>query len=934
MLRRLLAVSLIAGLGIAAPPREAVADSSTVTIPPAAWTMAGVVDRAGDRFLMGDFTVVTSAGVHVGRFDHSTYPVGEFTGDLLAVSRSPESGVNEVALIGLDGRDVMSKPTESRATVVGREGWVEGQVFHNWDGSEIALPDHFTPEFVRGGRLITGSAKIMTIATGEVRDYKGDWGTVRTDGQRIVFSRGEEICVATMGGVESCRPTPDPRPAYAMYGADVSVGYSTWTPSTEHYSWHSPSGSGEFKVPSGTELRECRSLGVDIVCSLVGPEAVTVVRVTATGDLEPILTPVQQPVAPTRVALGPDRVYGVNDASYGSKNLWLTQGVSTFGPFERMVGSGAPHASAGRALVGRQLFNAGRPTTMVDGAGSAPRQVKLSGPQFISFGRVLDVDGADRTRVPRVTALFGRIQLSDERIDLGSGATVRPSKAGLTFRHVWGRLAIESGGEETIVRDLTTGASTRIAPRYGTPALLGDGVLVTERGFGDPFHVFDLTKLSANLAPVATVHGEALAIERNRVAWKAPDGSTKITTYAFGGKTQPLFLGASGREVSLGVARPWDVQFDLSAPVRAGRVTIRNAAGKVVRTLTTPASTSGSINVVWDARDSGGAPVLRGAYTWRLEVADQQGKEATEVDLKSPIEGRILVGDPIKVTAVQPSLVRLCGATKPTAQPGNQPGYQYTVRWDSEGLYRVTAVANYGYVLAGKSEWLLGEWAEPCAPKPTPYPITWAAPPTFVDNPGTRGDYLIIPEPKYPILSYTLAGETKPPGKYRIGPGLAVVGLLVEAPATTKLEWRHTYSAAGQEDVYSVPGEHLVNGRRWRTECEPYSMTQRCRTTILATQVQEVKGKFVVAQAWAFNNLTYLPSPRKGWKANPLGHTAAWTAIDGRKWRTECDTAVTGKNGCRSYTQARVITSTPKPGGGYTYRWETKWIFNNMVRFS
>ncbi|HHT12633.1 MAG TPA: hypothetical protein GX013_05635, partial [Propionibacterium sp.] len=36
-------------------------------------------------------------------------------------------------------------------------------------------------------------------------------------------------------------------------------------------------------------------------------------------------------------------------------------------------------------------------------------------------------------------------------------------------------------------------------------------------------------------------------------------------------------------------------------------------------------------------------------------------------------------------------------------------------------------------------------------------------------------------------------------------------------------------------NVYLTPGEHFINGRRWRTQCVPYSQTERCTTEIWAT---------------------------------------------------------------------------------------------------
>ena len=132
---------------------------------------------------------------------------------------------------------------------------------------------------------------------------------------------------------------------------------------------------------------------------------------------------------------------------------------------------------------------------------------------------------------------------------------------------------------------------------------------------------------------------------------------------------------------------------------------------------------------------------------------------------------------------------------------------------------------------------------------------------------------------------------------------------------------------------YTVPGKHLHNGRQWLTSCEPYSQTERCRTEIFASVVVQVGGQYQVRQGWVFNNLTYLPSHRSLWRTNPLGKKAEWTAADGRRWRTECDTVATGKGGCRSYATVTVVAATAKPEGGYTYTQRNDWVFNNIVLF-
>lgn len=93
-------------------------------------------------------------------------------------------------------------------------------------------------------------------------------------------------------------------------------------------------------------------------------------------------------------------------------------------------------------------------------------------------------------------------------------------------------------------------------------------------------------------------------------------------------------------------------------------------------------------------------------------------------------------------------------------------------------------------------------------------------------------------------------------------------------------------------------------------------------------------GRYVQQQGWVFNNLTYLPMmKREQWRTNPLGRPGSWTAADGRRWRTECDTTRTGRHGCRSYVWASVVTSSRRPDGTWSHRTSRAWVFNNIVRF-
>lgn len=135
--------------------------------------------------------------------------------------------------------------------------------------------------------------------------------------------------------------------------------------------------------------------------------------------------------------------------------------------------------------------------------------------------------------------------------------------------------------------------------------------------------------------------------------------------------------------------------------------------------------------------------------------------------------------------------------------------------------------------------------------------------------------------------------------------------------------------AAAAVDVYTTPGEHFVNGRQWKTKCEPYGKLERCTTEIWATRTTLVNGGVRQEQTWVHNNLTYKQSSRSAWEPWNLLITPGIHESAGRQWRTQCDTSWTGSGGCRSEIWATVVEY--KDG-----RWQnvTRWVFNNQVRIS
>ena len=188
-----------------------------------------------------------------------------------------------------------------------------------------------------------------------------------------------------------------------------------------------------------------------------------------------------------------------------------------------------------------------------------------------------------------------------------------------------------------------------------------------------------------------------------------------------------------------------------------------------------------------------------------------------------------------------------------------------------------------------------------------------------------------------PVTVKLASGTTPPKPSPSPSPTVTVTDKPSPAPTVTvpgptvtiKPTQAPTVKPPHSGDLYETPGFHNVNGRRWMTTCEPYSVTVRCWTYIWGTEVKVSGGKYVQVNGWNFNNLTYVAAPRSVWKGNKLAYDNEWTATDGRQWRTECETAQTGRNGCRSWVKADKIEYT-----GSGYRQVHKWVFNNIVRFS
>lgn len=133
---------------------------------------------------------------------------------------------------------------------------------------------------------------------------------------------------------------------------------------------------------------------------------------------------------------------------------------------------------------------------------------------------------------------------------------------------------------------------------------------------------------------------------------------------------------------------------------------------------------------------------------------------------------------------------------------------------------------------------------------------------------------------------------------------------------------------------YITPGIHEVDGERFTTRCEPFEQTTRCWTYEWDDKVTHVGGQFQVSKGWVFRNVAYLPwMTREQWGDDPRATTGTHT-VDGKTWRTECDTARTGEDACQTWVlQEHTIQSRTRPDGSKTYFIAPQWVHTGVVFF-
>lgn len=357
--------------------------------------------------------------------------------------------------------------------------------------------------------------------------------------------------------------------------------------------------------------------------------------VHADGSTSEYLAVGRVPVQVNSLALGATTVYGSHwDEDYNDVDWQRPVDAAGFGPLS--PAAGRVWAVSGARRVVRVESGA---SYLYDGARRG-RPVQslwtLTGPYVLSGDEVQLVSGR-KLATKRAEALFG--SLVAEHITTPKGrkgywlrvrdlaaASVKPVSLQLMGANslyapvqMWGDwlgTSVSYGSARVVNR--RTG---QVLTQPANLDYLGDGYAVLS---DDDFRL-SIWELATNRVTRLEKGSSSLLFGAygNQVAYS--DGTHLIVrTVAGVGTNSPRLLGAltSGKATR---KAPWKASIDLTKPVAAGLLVIRDKAGRVVRTLATAASDTGSLRgISWSGRNSAGKQ-LKGRHTWELVAAAADG---------------------------------------------------------------------------------------------------------------------------------------------------------------------------------------------------------------------------------------------------------------------------------------------------------------------
>ncbi len=379
------------------------------------------------------------------------------------------------------------------------------------------------------------------------------------------------------------------------------------------------------------------------------------VRVSADGSTIEYRAVPRVPVDVWSLALGPTELFGSHwDENADEVNWRRVVGTTGLGSPSPAVGRVRVVSGSRRAVTGSSdrthLYDGDRRGVPADDIWTLTGPYLLSGDDVsLVTGKKLATSGAE--------ALFGSLVAEHIKTPKGQNGywlSVRdlaaPSAVPVKIRligsssllspvYMWGDwLGTGTSDGNARVVNRRTG---QVLTRHVGLVHLGDGFAVVD----DENYSLSIWQFATNKLTRLDKGSSSLLFDAygNKVAYT----DTKrllVRTVPGAGLSRPRLLGAltSGKATR---ESPWDTAIDLTKAVTAGSLVIRDRAGRVVRTLATPPSPTGSIRgISWTGRDATGKQ-LKGTFTWELIAAATDGSGfAGSVSGDGPAKGTITAG--------------------------------------------------------------------------------------------------------------------------------------------------------------------------------------------------------------------------------------------------------------------------------------------------
>ena len=171
-------------------------------------------------------------------------------------------------------------------------------------------------------------------------------------------------------------------------------------------------------------------------------------------------------------------------------------------------------------------------------------------------------------------------------------------------------------------------------------------LFVTQLQNQDPLNPQDGTQFIQQLAQLTQVEQAYNTNSNLQSMLNQGSNSTTIAALSMIGKQ----VEAPGSQVNLVSGSPAAANFSLALPASQVTVSVQDASGATVKTLSATAMAAGKGSLTWDGTDNAGSPVASGAYSFSVTAKDANGANVTSTPL---VRGKV---DAVDMSGATPVL--------------------------------------------------------------------------------------------------------------------------------------------------------------------------------------------------------------------------------------------------------------------------------------